>query len=236
MEPFRFKQFSINQDKAAMKIGTDGVLLGAWIEINDDINSILDIGTGTGLIALQLAQRSDAETVDAIEIEAHAFEQAVENFEQSDWGDRLYCYHSSLQEFSAEIDDTYDLVVSNPPFYNGTYETPDEKRSLARHNINLTYSDLLTHTSKLVSENGQCAFIIPFEDEVSFLDLALQNKLYPLRITHVKGHKDAAIKRSLLQFSFVASHPKIDELVIEISRHNYTDAYKNLVKDFYLKM
>ena len=97
METFRFKQFSINQDKAAMKIGTDGVLLGAWVNISNNVNSILDIGTGTGLIALQLAQRSDAEAIDAIEIESQAFEQAVEIFEQSDWGDRLYCYHTSCK-------------------------------------------------------------------------------------------------------------------------------------------
>ena len=116
-KPFKFKEFTINQDQCAMKIGTDGVLLGAWTSIKENPYSILDIGTGTGIIALQLAQRTDAETIDAIEIDDKAYEQAVENFENSDWGDRLFCYHASLEEFVAEIDEKYDLIISNPPFF-----------------------------------------------------------------------------------------------------------------------
>ncbi|MCF6213065.1 MAG: methyltransferase [Flavobacteriaceae bacterium] len=236
MSLFKFKHFSIQQDKAAMKVGTDGVLLGAWISIDNHVNSILDIGTGTGLIALQLAQRSQAETVDALEIEPKAFEQAVNNFEMSDWGDRLYCYHSSLQEFSSEIEDTYDLIVSNPPFFKDTLNISNTARSLARQKIDLNYEDLLTHTAKLLSKRGQCAFIIPFSEENLFLEIALQNGLHPLRKTHVKGHKLASTKRSLLQLSFVKTQTVISELIIEISRHNYTEDYKNLVSDFYLKM
>lgn len=113
---FKFKEFIVNQDKCAMKIGTDGVLLGAWTSLNHEPNSILDIGSGTGIIALQLAQRSDAETIDALEIDDNAYEQSVENFENSDWGDRLFCYHASLEEYAQEVDDKYDLIVSNPPF------------------------------------------------------------------------------------------------------------------------
>jgi len=103
MSDFKFKQFTIRQERTAMKVGTDGVLLGAWVNLNFNPQSILDIGTGTGLIALQMAQRCGAETLDAIELEPQAFEEAVDNFEQSDWGDRLYCYHSSLQDFAEEI-------------------------------------------------------------------------------------------------------------------------------------
>jgi len=130
---FQFKQFGIQQDKAAMKVGTDGVLLGAWVSLASKPLSILDIGAGTGLIALMMAQRSDAELIDAIEINDEAYEQAVENFENSDWGDRLFCYHASLQEFSDEIDDTYDLIISNPPFYTSTYKELSKERALARH-------------------------------------------------------------------------------------------------------
>ena len=119
---FQFKEFIVAQDRCAMKIGTDGVLLGAWVDVPEHINSILDIGTGTGLIALQLAQRSDAEIIDALEIEPQAFEQAVENFENSPWSDRLFCYHASFQNFVSEIDDKYDLIVSNPPFFNDTFK------------------------------------------------------------------------------------------------------------------
>lgn len=211
MEAFKFKHFTINQDKTAMKVGTDGVLLGAWVRLNPEINSILDIGTGTGLFALQLAQRSDVKTIDAIEIEPNAFEQAVENFEDSDWGDRLYCYHSSLQKFTKELDESYDLIVSNPPYYQDNHQIENKERNKARHNTCLTYRELISCTAKLLSKNGECAFIIPFADEESFLKLALKNNLYPLRITRVKGNETTPIKRSLLQLSFTETQPTIDE-------------------------
>ncbi len=233
-KPFQFKQFTIQQDKCAMKIGTDGVLLGAWVKINKDHNSVLDIGTGTGLIALQLAQRCDCRTIDALEIEANAFEQAVENFENSHWTDRLFCYHASLEEFSNEIDDTYDLVISNPPFYNSSFKELEQKRALARHTKSLTFEELLFHTSKLLSKKGTCAFIIPHHEELKFLELARRNKLFPQRITRVKGNIQTGVKRTLLQLSFTSTAPKIEELVIEIERHIYTEDYKNLVEDFYL--
>jgi len=115
-KPFAFKKFSVNQDRCAMKIGTDGVLLGAWATISHNPFSILDIGTGTGILALMLAQRSHAENIEAIEIDDAAFEQAADNFENSPWGDRLFCYHAAFNEFVEEIDDKYDLIISNPPF------------------------------------------------------------------------------------------------------------------------
>jgi len=117
-KPFKFKQFAVYQDKCAMKIGTDGVLLGAWASTDNNPKAVLDIGSGTGIIALMLAQRCHAELIDAIEIDTDAYEQCVENFEASPWSDRLFCYHASLQEFAQEIDDTYDLIISNPPFYS----------------------------------------------------------------------------------------------------------------------
>jgi len=241
MSFFKFKQFTIQQDKCAMKVGTDGVLLGAWVTIKNNTDSILDIGSGTGLIALQMAQRCDSVPIaigiiDAIEIEPQAFEQTVDNFEASDWGDRLYCYHTSLQTFANEIDDKYDLIISNPPFFKTDNQIKNKERALARQNTHLSYDDLLRCSAQLLSEKGSCAFIIPYLKEVMFLDLALKNKLHPQRITRVKGNKATATKRSLLQFSFTETRPKIEELVIELSRHNYTEDYKNLVKDFYLKM
>ncbi len=115
-KPFKFKLFSVHQDQCAMKIGTDGVLLGAWTSIDKRPFAILDIGSGTGLIALMMAQRSDADMIDAIEIDGDAYEQSVENFESSPWADRLYCYHAGLDEFVDELDEKYDLIISNPPF------------------------------------------------------------------------------------------------------------------------
>jgi len=236
MSLFKFKQFNIHQEKTAMKVGTDGVLLGAWATVNSDCQSILDIGTGTGLIALQLAQRSNAEIIDAIEIEARAFEQTVENFEASDWSDRLYCYHTSLQAFADEIDDKYDLIISNPPFFETDNQIKDKERALARQNTTLSYADLLSCTAKLLSRKGDCAFIIPFADENNFINIAQSEGLFYNRLTRVKGNETSSIKRSLIQFSFTKIHPIVNELTIEKSRHNYTSAYRILVEDFYLKM
>ena len=235
-KPFHFKQFTIHQNKTAMKVGTDGVLLGAWTTLNENSNSILDIGTGTGLIALQLAQRSNIETIDALEIEPNAYEQAVENFENSDWGDRLFCYHASLQEFVNEVNEKYDLIISNPPYYNDTFKELDKNRALARHTENLSFPILLSATAKLLSKTGTCAFIIPYKEEVTFLEIALVNKLFPQRITRVKGNIKTDFKRSLLQLSFSNSKPVIDVLTIEIERHVYTEDYKKLVEEYYLNL
>lgn len=236
MKPFQFKEFTIQQDKTAMKVGTDGVLLGAWTHIHDEVNSVLDIGSGTGLIALMLAQRSNAEVIDAIELEENAYEQTVENFENSDWGDRLFCYHASFQEFAKEIDDTYDLIISNPPFYNSTYKGLEKERALARHSESLNYTDLLKGVSKLLSEEGSFSVIIPFSEEENFIKIAKEYLLFPNKITRVKGSIHSKLKRSLIQFSFTEKSIETNELIIEIERHNYTIEYKNLVKDFYLKM
>jgi len=157
---FKFKQFSINQDKTAMKVGTDGVLLGAWTPTNHNPFSILDIGTGTGLIALMLAQRTTAEQIDALEIDEDAYEQAVDNFENSPWSDRLFCFHAGLDEFIEEPEDEYDLIVSNPPFYSEDYKTENEQRDLARFQDALPFEDLVEAADLLLSENGILAVII----------------------------------------------------------------------------
>ncbi len=235
-KPFKFKQFTIQQDKTAMKVGTDGVLLGAWVHLDLYPFSILDIGAGTGLIALMLAQRSNAELIDAIELNDEAYEQTVENFENSDWGDRLFCYHASLQEFTDEIEDTYDLIISNPPFYTSTYKELSEERAMARHTKSLSYSELLISTVKLLSENGSCAFIIPYKEERNFIALANKNNLFLNRVTYVKGTENTAIKRILMQFSFFEKPIEKTELIIEIERHKYTAYYIELTKDFYLNM
>ncbi len=235
-KPFYFKEFSVLQDQCAMKVGTDGVLLGAWVKIAKDTTSILDIGTGTGLIALQMAQRSEAEVIDALEIENKAFEQAVENFESSSWADRLFCYHASLQEFKEEMEEPYDLIISNPPFFNDTFKELKQERALARHTHELTYTSLLSATAKLLSTEGSCAFIIPFKEESHFISHASIEKLFPFRITRVRGNEQSDLKRSLLQFSRHSREVIPKELVIEKTRHVYTDDYIELVKNFYLNM
>jgi tRNA1Val (adenine37-N6)-methyltransferase len=233
---FKFKEFIINQDRCAMKVGTDGVLLGAWASLQNNPNNILDIGAGTGLIALQLAQRSHAETIDAIELDDDAYEQCVENFEISAWGDRLFCYHASLEEFVDEIDDSYDLIVSNPPFYTEQVSSGDESRDTARQNLALPFNELVESVIKLLSSNGSFATIIPFKEEEKFIALAKKNKLFLNKVTRVKGTTTAEIKRSLLQLSFQETPLVENELIIETRRHEYTKEYKKLTAPFYLKM
>jgi len=233
---FQFKQFSIKQDKTAMKIGTDGVLLGAWCTIENNPNSILDIGTGTGLIAMQLAQRTNAEAIDAIEVEENAYEQAFNNFENSSWGDRLFCYHASLAEFIEEIDERYDLIVVNPPFYTDEFETKNDARNASRFTTSLSFRELLYSVSKLLSKNGVFSVIIPFKEESSFIILAEKENLFPIKITRVRGNINSQIKRSLIEFSFQKAITNVSELTIEIKRHQYTKEYIDLVSEFYLKM
>lgn len=236
MSPFKFKQFTINQDRCAMKIGTDAVLLGAWASIEKNPFSILDIGAGTGVLALILAQKSEAELIDALEIDADAYEQCVSNFENSSWGDRLFCYHASLEEFVNEIEDRYDLIISNPPFYTEDYKSENNSRDLARFTDALPFEHLMEGASKLLSENGLVSVIIPFKEEENFIEIASKLALFPNRILRVKGTPNSEIKRSLMEFSFYKTQIEIKELIIETSRHQYTSDYINLTKDFYLKM
>jgi tRNA1Val (adenine37-N6)-methyltransferase len=234
---FQFKQFSIEQDRCAMKIGTDGVLLGAWTPINHNPFSILDIGTGTGVIALMLTQRTNAEQIDALEIDEQAYEQATDNFEKSPWSDRLFCFHAGLDEFVEEPEDEYDLIVSNPPFYTDDYKSGTEQRDLARFQDAMPFEDLIEAADLLLSENGIFSVIIPFKEENRFLALAKEFELYPLKITHVKGTPTTEIKRSLVAFSRNKNIDfPIDELIIETARHLYTAEYIDLTKEFYLKM
>ncbi|WP_445736809.1 tRNA1(Val) (adenine(37)-N6)-methyltransferase [Mariniflexile sp.] len=249
-KPFKFKQFEIQQDKCAMKIGTDAVLLGAWASVENHPFSILDIGAGTGILSLMLAQRSGAELIDAIEIDDGAYGQCVDNFETSPWGDRLFCYHASLEEFVDEIDDKYDLIISNPPFYSPSLpsaslpkgeKTKSSARKTARFNDAMPFGHLVESASKLLSENGIFSVIVPFNEEPTFTELAAASNLFPKRVLRVKGNPNSEFKRSLIEFSFRVpdSHleeMKIDMLIIETERHQYTEDYTNLTKDFYLKM
>lgn len=232
---FSFKQFHIEQDRCAMKVGTDGVLLGAWTPLSNNPYNILDVGAGTGLIALMLAQRSFAEQIDALEIDEEAYEQATDNFENSPWNDRLFCFHAGLDEFVEEPEDEYDLIVSNPPFYSEDYKTEDEQRDLARFTDAMPFEDLIEAADLLLSENGIFSVIIPYKEEARFLAIAKENELYPFKMTRVKGTPTTEIKRSLLAFNRIEQTPIVDELIIETARHQYTPEYIELTKDFYLK-
>lgn len=241
LKPFHFKQFSVAQDKCAMKIGTDGVLLGAWVSINKQPQSILDIGAGTGVISLQLAQRSDAEQIDAVEIDENAFEQCTENFENSPWGDRLFCYHGALQDFTQElIEDQstagYDLIISNPPFYTDDFTSKDAARNTARFTQTLPFQHLAICVSALLNPQGIFAVVLPKKEERDFISLASGYDLFLNRRCAIKGSPTAEMKRILLEFSFEKKPLTTESLTIETERHQYTQEYINLVQDFYLKM
>lgn len=215
-----------------MKIGTDGVLLGAWSTTENPLK-ILDIGTGTGLILLMLAQRfPDAEVI-GIEIDGNAFSETQFNIAESKFKDRCSVIPSSLQKFQTE--EKFDLIVSNPPFFELTHKE-NSSRNTARQQSDLNFEELIFHAEKLLGSNGKFAVIIPYESENHFINLAEKLNLFPEKITRIKGNENARFKRSLLLFSRTQVTVNTDELTIEISRNNYSEDYISLTKDFYLKM
>lgn len=221
-----------------MKIGTDGVLLGAWADLNHHPRSILDIGTGTGVIGLMMAQRSTAELIDALEIDNKAYQQCVENFENSPWSDRLFCYHVDFKTFAQEIDESYQHIICNPPFFETpkNTDTLSPARKKARFTTSLSYFELIKGITRLLTASGHCSLIIPYTLRTELIEMAAQQNLKLQRLTHIKGNPKAPYKRSLLQFGFNSLPLKKDELTIEIDRHQYTAEYKALTQDFYLKM
>ncbi len=235
-KPFQFKQFAVHQDLCAMKIGTDGVLLGAWTSLENRPESVLDIGAGTGIISLQLAQRSKAKRIDALEIDKNAFEQCSNNFKDSPWGDRLKCFHTSFEKFLKESTAKYDLVVSNPPFYVEDFKTGNELRDVARFSSALPLENLVKGTRKLMNVTGIFSVIVPKSREKECTTFALAENLHLQKRTDVKGNKKSTVKRSLLQFGFDPTICISNKLIIENSRHEYTVEYIALTREFYLKM
>lgn len=230
---FKFKKFVIYQDKCAMKVGTDGVLLGAWVD-SENVKSILDIGTGTGLIALMLAQRSNA-IIEAIEIDESASIQAKENIAKSDWKESIQVLNIPFQKFYKSTNKTYDVIVSNPPYFQNSLFAPDKKRTDARHNSNLELEELLDGSIKLLNEEGKFSLILPYIEGTMFILKASEKGLFCTRQTKVLPRPGREPKRLLLEF-MKTKKPLIEqEIIIELNkRHEYSEAYKNLTKDFYL--
>lgn len=231
---FKFKQFTIIQDKAAMKVGTDGVLLGAWVNCID-IKKALDIGTGTGLIALMIAQRSNAD-IDAIDIEENACTEAKTNIAASSWSNRINIFHNSIQEFSKLINKKYDLIVSNPPFFDNSLKAGYNERSTARHTDTLSTSELFNSVKKMLNHNGRFAVVIPSDKIQQYFSKAENENLNCNKLLWIKPTPAKQAKRVLLEFSFNQSKLNESELIVEkYGRHKYSEEYKELTKDFYLK-
>ncbi|MCC7520569.1 MAG: methyltransferase [Flavobacteriaceae bacterium] len=230
--PFRLKEFTVEQSRSAMKVGTDAMILGSWTQV-EEAETILDIGTGTGILALMLAQRSEAFTIDAVEIDADAYEEAVTNFENSPWGDRLFCYHASLQAFAQEIDDTYDLIVCNPPYFSPSEIESYTGRNVARQTHLLNHLTLIKNTVQLLSESGSCAFSLPYESEAFFIELAQSQNLFLQRRLRMKDRENLDIVRSFLQFGKTAKPLEDEILILKNSDLTYTNQFIELTIDFY---
>jgi len=232
---FRFKQFTVFHDKCAMKVGIDGVLLGVWAPIGDAKN-LLDIGTGTGLIALMLAQRSSA-MITAIDIDQDAVYQAGQNVLNSPWKDRVAVQRSSLQEFAANEADTFDLIVSNPPYFVNSLKNPDKNRTTARHTDSLPHEELINDSLKLLSAEGRLCIILPVNEGLQCVDFALSKGLFCSKLVKVFPKPGVTAKRLLLEFGFTKADTVVSELVIETEeRHHYSTEFSVLAKDFYLKL
>lgn len=228
-KPFRFKQFTIHQDQCAMKVGTDGVLLGAWTSINSDTKTILDIGTGTGLLALMLAQRSPKASITAIEIDHQAAQQAEQNFRNSKWNKQLQLLHTSFQDFSSS--NSFDLIVSNPPYFKA--EATNSSRELARNQGALALNLLIEKAEHLLKADGKLALVLPTDQLADLKKLTSQYCLYINKRTHVKGNSRTPAKRVLLEISKKNRESIQDELIIELSqRHDYSLDYQNLLKEY----
>lgn len=232
---FQFKQFTVWHDKCAMKVGTDGVLLGAWTSV-EGATKILDVGTGTGLVALMLAQRSlpDAHIV-ALEIDEAAAGQAKENVARSAWKDRIEVVQTDFRLYDSSA--KFDIIVSNPPYFVDSLECPDRQRSAARHNHSLAYEDLLQGVARLLSDSGRFTIVIPADVADRVKLMASGCGLYAIRQLNILTKPGGESKRVLITFSF--DNPKecvVEELLTEVARHQYTEEYITLTREYYLNM
>jgi tRNA1Val (adenine37-N6)-methyltransferase len=232
---FAFKEFTVKQDKCAMKVGTDAVLLGSWVLPIETEKEILDIGTGTGLLALMMAQRSQA-NIDAIDIDACAIEQATDNIAASKWADRIKLHHIALQDFKNIATKKYDLIISNPPYFIDSFKANGESRNSARHADSLPYKELLESSMQLLSNTGRLCVILPAKESEILRDLATEMGIKLSVLVRVFTKADADFeKRHILQFQAEPKKFEENKIVIENNvRHDYTYEYKSLTKDFYM--
>lgn len=232
---FEFKQFTVYHERCAMKVGTDGVLLGAWTNIGDT-PTVLDIGAGSGLVSLMLAQRAPFAQISSIEIDEDAAMQANGNYKKSHFQNILSCENISLQDFVQKDFRKFDVIVSNPPFFSKSLKSPNEQRTKARHSDSLPIDELIGFSVTLLSKKGKLNLIYPSSDKDYLIDLAKQNELFVTRITNVYPTPNSKSKRVLLEFSKEESASEISDLIIENSRHEYSLPFIEMVKDFYLKL
>ncbi len=231
---FRFKQFTVFQNHCAMKVGTDGVLLGAWTEVCG-CNNVLDIGTGTGLIALMIAQRNCEAVIDAIDIDEGCAIQAEQNISGSPFAHRINVQHASFQNIAQQGAKNYDLIVSNPPYFQNAFKSPCTSRNTARHNDFLSFFEIISLGVSLISESGRIALILPYEFKQAVLEHAATVNLFASRITNVHPLPHKPAKRLLIELQKSKTDCIEDNLTIELSRHRYSKEFEALTQEFYLE-
>ena len=217
-----------------MKVGTDGVLLGAWVNPKSYPHQILDVGTGTGLVAIMLAQRFIRSQIHAIDIDHASAKEALFNTQTSPWSERINITHCALQDYNPS--NKYDLIVSNPPYFRNTTLSYNKSRALARNNQRLSLEYLIERSYDLLHENGELAFIVPSNEFETIQSLAVKFKFHIIKLCWIKGNHQSPIKRLLISLSNKKNILEENSLTIEDDRHNYTEEYKDLCKDFYLKL
>ena len=230
---FRFKQFQIAHDRCSMKVGTDAVVLGAWVDCQNTTH-VLDIGTGSGVIALMLAQRTGTETkIDAVDVEPDDCAQACENFLNSPWPHKINIYCHDIRLFNAAV--SYDLIVSNPPYFQNSMLPPSEKRKVSRHTHSLTHEELLLSAKRPLKSTGRLAIILPYTEGVSFITEATHFGFHCIRQTNFRARAEKPIERMLLEFSFQAKQKIETELVHYAHLEKWSIEYIQLTKEFYTK-
>lgn len=232
---FRFKQFAVSHDRCAMKVGTDGVLLGAWASV-EQCATLLDVGTGSGLIALMLAQRNRNAKVTAIDIDQNACLQARDNVDASPYTKRINVINTSFQQFALHPPRLYDLVVSNPPFFTRSLLPPDAGRADARHSVSLSLEALIRDAHRCLSPVGRLALILPADRLAEMKALSAHAGFMLRRLTGVVPSPGKPVRRLLAELSLSPGELEVTELLLEVSRHHYSPAYIELVRDFYLNL
>jgi tRNA1Val (adenine37-N6)-methyltransferase len=231
---FRFKQFVVEDDQSSMRIGTDAVLLGAWVN-PENRSEILDIGTGCGVIALMMAQKSMG-AITAIDIDEDSVNQASLNFQNSSWNWRLKALHCSFQEFANHPPHKFDLVITNPPWFSNSLRSPLKNRNIARHDDLLNAHDLLSGVARLLNGNGNFCLILPAEDAATFIEHAKVHKLFLVRQLLVISKPGFPAKRIVMEFSFSPPGNVInEELIIRCEDNSFTEPYRELTREFYLE-
>lgn len=230
---FNFKQFSIEDQNSAMKVGTDAVLLGSWVDV-ENAKSILDIGTGSGVIALMLAQRSKA-NITGIDIQKQSIDNAQCNFENSPWPERLTSIHSSIQDYTKTCASKFDMIVSNPPFFTNSLLSSSESKSLAKHNNELPYRELVQNAYQLLEDNGRFAVIIPSTELINFNLEATRAGFYTIKKLKIFPVEGKPLNRLIMSLSKQAKPiQQLSELTIRNKHKHFTEEYKKLTKDYYL--